>query len=183
MTATPSRAVVAARKSAGALLLLSLGGLALAIGTGVRHEYREHSGRNDAEEGLSVILDHVASSYGRRGRLCGSSKLDLADGYRFTYLSEREQADVDAERDADVGFACLGVNALPSNRDMYSYESDGTTFRARAFRAYLFDPSGVLPRYEIGGRVEGGRLVVDPRIHRIAPGGPRFLGHPDAADD
>lgn len=183
MTDTPSSALVATRQTAGALLLLSLGGLAVAIVAAVRHEYRAHSGRAEAEAGLAIILDHVESSYEKRGRLCDSSKLDLADGYRFTYLSEMEQAAVDAERDANVGFACLGVHALPESRDMFSYESDGATFRARAFRAYLFDPGGELPRYEVGGRVEGDRLVVDRTVNRIGPGGRRFLGHPDRQSD
>lgn len=182
MTDQASRAVVATRRTAGAILLLSLGWLVFTIVAAVRYQYREHSGIADAEAGLSVILDHVESSYAKRAELCASSKLELPHGFRLGYLSAAEQASMDAERDANAGFACLGVLDLPPSREMYSYESDGTSFRARAFRAYLFDPGGRLPRYEVSGRIEGGKLVVDRRVRRIEPGGPSFLGHPSEAD-
>lgn len=179
MTDPASRSVLATRRTAGATLLLSLAGLVLAIVAAVRHQYRDHSGIAEAEAGLTVILDRVESSYERSGRLCGSSRLELSHGFGIpSYLSASEQATVDAERDGNTGFACLGLSDLGESRDMFSYESDGTSFRARAFRAYLFDPEGVLPRYEVSGRIEGGRLVVDRKVRRIGPGGPRFLGHP-----
>lgn len=180
---TASRAVVATRRTAGAIILLSLGWLAFTIVAAVRYQYRDHSGIAEAEAGLAAILERVESSYERSGHLCGSSRLELSHGFGGrSYLSAAEQATVDTERDANVGFACLGLSDLGQSRDMFSYESDGTTFRARAFRAYLFDPGGVLPRYEVSGRIDEGKLVVDRRVRRIEPGGPRFLGHPSEAD-
>ena len=51
------------------------------------------------------------------------------------------------------------------------------TFVVRAFRAPLYDPEGRLPRFERRGRIEGGKLVVDRSVHRVAAGGPSFPGH------
>ncbi len=152
---------------------------ALAI---ARAMYREATGLADAEAGFAVIVPRIEAAHARDGRLCGSSLVEETHPFSWlvnpSFATERNPT-IEAEREANVGFACLAVDpgTIPGGRDGYTYEVSGDTFVVRAFRAPLYDPEGRLPRFERRGRIEGGKLVVDRSVHRVAPGGPSFPGH------
>lgn len=90
------------------------------------------------------------------------------------------QAAAREEARRNVGFHCLGVEPGGQSwgRDNVTYESSGDRVVVRAFRSYLYDPDGVLDRYERRGFIVSKRLVMDPRSHRVPPGGATFPGHP-----
>lgn len=155
-----------------------LGG-ALAI---ARSMHAAACGLTDAEAGFAVIVPRIEAVYARDGRLCGSSLVEETHPFSWlAYPSSRTDPNptIDAERVANVGFACLAINpaTIPSGRDGYTYEVSGDAFVVRAFRAPLYDPNGLIPRFERRGRIEGGKLVVDRGVYHVDPGGPRFPGH------
>jgi hypothetical protein len=151
------------------------------------HLARSASGEDEAEMGLTILVKHVESSYARRnGKLCGSSLLtdDHPLGWRRMF-SDREiyREQDEAEARADTGFHCLRVDlqAIGTGKDSFTYEvsESGDRFVLRAFRAYLYDPDGALPRFERRGEVRSGKLIIDRKLYRVAPGGPEFNGHPN----
>ena len=178
--------IVIARKMAGVILLGTFVACSIGIATGAHAQYREKVGIEEAEPALAKIRARVEAKYASTGRLCGSSALTNDHPFSMLepqyYAAESTKAQLEAEKKQNTGFHCLGIGPrdLGSGKDMFSYESDGTHFVARAFRAYLYDPEGALPRWEIVGEVVDGKLVVTP-VHRIAPGGPTFVGHPSTA--
>ncbi|CAN5792400.1 hypothetical protein BH11MYX4_BH11MYX4_42590 [soil metagenome] len=176
MTALTSRARVV--WGSGLILgMLGLLGGALAL---ARAMYRDRSGLSDAEAGFAVILPRIEAAYARDGRMCGSSLVEETHPFSWlAYATTDRSPTIEAERLANVGFACLALepHAIPSGLDGYTYELTGDAFVVRAFRAPLYDPEGRLPRFERRGRIEGGKLVVDRRVYRVDPGGPRFPGH------
>lgn len=170
-------------------------GLFVALGLGVVvcvaflwNSLRVASGEAEAAAGLSVLVEDVTRAYARDGKLCPSSLVDDSDpfSYRTWSLQYRSAAQNNAdalERAHNAGFYCLRTDPqkLPSGKDMFSYDVDatGTHFTLQAFRAYLYDPDGALPRFERRGQIDTeGKLVIDRTLHRVAPGGPRFKGHP-----
>ena len=159
--------------------MLGVFGGALAI---ARWMHGNASGLTDAEAGFAVIVPRIEAVYARDGRLCGSSLVE--ETHPFSWLAyptigTDPNPTIDAERVANVGFACLAIDpaTIASGRDGYTYEVSGDAFVVRAFRAPLYDPEGNLPRFERRGRIEGGKLAVDRGVIRVDPGGPRFPGH------
>jgi hypothetical protein len=99
------------------------------------------------------------------------------------YRDEAAIREDELERSRNAGFYCLRVEPvrLEPGKDMFTYEVDatGTRFTLRAFRSYLYDPDGTLPRFERRGMIDSrGKLVIDRRLYRVAPGGRVFNGHP-----
>jgi hypothetical protein len=147
-------------------------------------------GTQEATTVLERMAKRVGESYERDHKLCGSSLVEsphpLAQFERG--IGENTERLVDEEVRRNTGFHCLGIQLGASRgifgesyypRNGYTYESDGTRFVLRGFRSYLYDPNGVIPRYEVRGEIREGRLFVDPTTYEVAPGGDSFLGHPD----
>ena len=177
--------ILTARKIAGGFLLASF--LAFTVGLAMveRAQYRAKIGIDEAEPALTTIGLRAEAMYVAKGKLCPSSALTSDhpfSTFAWDYAPKAARASFVAGKAEQTGFACLGISptALGNGKDMFSYESYGTGFVARAFTSYLYDPGGTLPRWEIRGEVVDGRLVIAP-IERLAPGGPTFLGHPSQA--
>ena len=164
--------------------IVLLAGLALFAGlsaTGAYALWRTSAGIAEAEPNLEILTQHAVDAFQRRGALCGSSRFASHEPFgeaSWTMDSYEAKLATAEERD-DVGFHCLGVErtTLSSGQDGYVYEATKDTFVVRAFRAYLYDPAGKLPRYERRGRVVAGRIEVDSSLYRVEPGGERFPGH------
>jgi len=140
---------------------------------------RAASGEMEADHDLSMLSDLVMTTYARDHRLCGASLRTGGDPIAYA-RNDPPPEDEAAEKRANVGFSCLGLDAsrLYSGKNMYTYEVEGDRFVLHAFRACLFDPDGLLPRYERRGEVQSGRVVLDRHLYRVAPGGKVFPGHP-----
>ena len=156
----------------GWLLLVLLASLLTGIVWGARHEQREKSGATDAEADLALILDHVERAL-QSGRSCAPSRISSEEPLGWVMTIDANGEEWQREIREKSGFACLGLSSseLRSTRNAYSYEVDQGRIIVRAFRAYLYDPDGVLPRYERRAVIENGRLVRDPKLHRLPPGG------------
>jgi hypothetical protein len=144
-----------------------------------RDVLRTASGEAEAEADLSMLSDLVVTTHARDKRLCRASILSSTQP--LAYSGSREPtADEASEKKENVGFACLGLDPsrLVGGKNMYTYEVSGERFVLRAFRACLYDTDGVLPRYERRGEVRAGRVILDPHLYRVAPGGTTFPGHP-----
>ena len=152
---------------------------ATAIG---RSMYRNATGRTDAEAGFAVIIPRIEAAYAANQRLCGSSLVEETHPFSWLtqpFVASQKSPTIAAERVANVGFACLSIDpgAIGGGLDGFTYEVSGDAFVVRAFRAPLYDPDGVLPRFERRGRIARGVLVVDRGVYEVEPGGRRFPGH------
>lgn len=177
MSAGPNRSVVCGWGLVLGMMVVLCG--ASAIG---RSMYRDATGVADAEAGFAIIVPRIEAAYAANKRLCGSSLVE--ETHPFGWLAHpstttERNPTIEAERVANVGFACLAIDpgTISGGRDGYTYEVAGEAFVVRAFRAPLYDPDGVLPRFERRGRIEAGALVVDRGVYRVDPGGRRFPGH------
>lgn len=165
-------------------LFVVVGGSLVLMGKLWRDKREAHLGSRESEEALAELLTHVEAAYARDKRLCGSSLFESTDTLGASlalYAETGRNEPMEAEISRHVGFACLGVSNLANGYDgknAYTYESDGTHFVLRGFRAYLYDPNGRIPRFERRGELRDGRLVIDPMLYEISPGGPSFKGHP-----
>ncbi len=171
--------MIAERKVMGALLLVGLVVVVVACALLARRAVRSASGIAEAEPNLEVFAQNAALAYARDGKLCGSSLIRSSDPYSSMGGGDPVADALDAdEARQHVGFRCLGVTpaSVSEGFDAYVYEASPDGFVVRASRAVLYDPDGKLPRYERRGQVIGGKVVLDPRLHRVAPGGRSFPG-------
>jgi type IV pilus assembly protein PilA len=135
---------------------------------GVR-KYIANAKTAEARATLAAIGGAAARSYAENGSLCRSASspipLSPSSVSGMKYMSSASEWTADAATKS--GFACLGFSMNDAQYFQYSYDATATGFSAVA-RGDL-NADGKMSKYELVGKVVGGKLVLAPNIVETDP--------------
>jgi type IV pilus assembly protein PilA len=128
---------------------------------GVR-KYIANAKTAEARVTIGQLARSANSAFERDHKLCASASVPVPAVVPSGVKYMSSPSDWEVDKAANAGFSCLGFSMATPQYFQYDYKATPTSFTITA-RGDL-DGDGTASTFQLGGKIVGGNLVVDPTI-------------------